>query len=102
MKRDLKEKYKLTTADPITYTREPLRISWSFGVNKKTRLLTSVTKGSKSVVPVLASAALPVPFSPFSHSSTPPLSLYLVRTITNELVALEAEQKEGVFYSVEE
>lgn len=78
LKSDLKEKYKLTTADPITNTREPLRVSWSFGVNKKTRLLTSVTKGSKSIVPVLASAALPVPFSPFSHSSTPlSLSLFL-------------------------
>ena len=36
---------------------------------KKTGLLTSVTERSKSVVPVLASVALPVSFPHFYHSS---------------------------------
>jgi hypothetical protein len=67
---------KLTGADPIANTREPLGVSRGFVINEKTRLLTSIAEGPEGVVPVLASTALPIPFSPFPHCFQISISLY--------------------------
>lgn len=63
-----------TGADPVADTWEPLRVGGGFGVDQKPWLLTSVAERPEGVVPVLASTALPIPFSPFPHYYSP---LYL-------------------------
>lgn len=62
-------KCKNTSADPIANAGKPLRIGRGFGIHEKAGLLATVAKGSEGVVPVAASAALPVTFFPSAASS---------------------------------
>ena len=62
------KRFRLTGADPIADAGEPLGVGGGVDVDEEARLLTAVAEGPEGVVPVLASSAFPVPFSPFSHS----------------------------------
>lgn len=64
----------LTGADPIADAGEPLGVGGGVDVDEDARLLTAVAEGPEGVVPVLASPAFPVPFSPFSHCLFSPKS----------------------------
>lgn len=69
--RETESKEMDTGANPIANPREPLRVSRGFGVDQKTGLFAPVAKRSKRVVSILTPIALPISFSPFSHSSSP-------------------------------
>lgn len=85
-------KCKDTSADPIANAGKPLRIGRGFGIHEKAGLLATVAKGSEGVVPVAASAALPVTFFPSAcHFFFPYLLFPLpnLRRRTMEVAATE-------------
>lgn len=60
---------RFTGADPIADARQPFGIGGGFIVDQEPGLLASVAEASECVVPIAATAALPIAFFPSTSSA---------------------------------